>query len=325
MSTKSMTGSVTVAPSNASPQVKSRADLICAGIDDQVELRESLIRAGLFTVAVDSTPSSQNNIECYGRHSVVWLPGDYFLNETLTIPAAADVVIQAEGTYLHYDKPEGDVILLTGMNRCRYYFGVIDTRSRGAALKVKPTRKMPALMSIITYMGLIGHDQRGTGILLDTSEENVCTNRFEGMDISGFDMGIYIPSPGSPTTPFRPTAKCDTNWFWVSYIRMCNTCIQEEGDSKYGRIDDNVWYVNVDASIPDSVAIRTAAIHGKWYVIMGTFHFEGKNKALILDPGARYNVIEMHPPIEEFAWENNSGSDTNVILSAKQQPFFRMA
>ena len=112
-------------------------------------------------------------------------------------------------------------------------------------------------------------------IIIKSRRRIVCTHRFEGTDISGFDKGIYISCPGSPTPPFRATAKCDTNWFWVSYIRMCNTCIHEEGDSDHGRVDDNVWFVNVDASEPNAVAIRTAAIHGKWYVITGISNAPG--------------------------------------------------
>jgi hypothetical protein len=321
MSTPKFAASVIVAASNSSIPSKEKADLVCDGVDDHVELIASLTQAGRFTVKVDSSPSSQNEIECYGRHAVIWLPGDYYLGETLHIPDAADVVIQAEGSYLHYDQLQGDAVVLTGVNRCRYYFGVVESHSSGAAMRVKPTARMPALMSIVTYTGLIGHNQNGVGLFLDTSEENVCTNRFEGTDISGFNKGIYIPSPGSPAPPHRPTSKCDTNWFWVSYIRMCNTCIHEEGDSEHGRVDDNVWFVNVDATEPDSIAVRTAAVHGKWYVIMGTYKYEGKNKAVVLDPGASHNVFEVHPPLDDFAWEDNSGNDTNVILSTKRPPY----
>jgi hypothetical protein len=31
----------------------------------------------------------------------------------------------------------------------------------------------------------------------------------------------------------------------------------------------------------------------------------------------------MHPPIQMFAWEDNSGVDTNVILSSDSPPFRR--
>ena len=74
--------------------------------------------------------------------------------------------------------------------------------------------------------------------------------------------------------------------------------------------------MNVDASLPNSVAIRAAGKYGKWYVIMGTYTFEGKNKALILEPGAKHAVFQVHPPIDMFVWENRSGNDTNLVLSA---------
>ena len=90
-------------------------------------------------------------------------------------------------------------------------------------------------------------------------------------------------------------------------------------------MDNSVWNVNVDASIPDSVAIRTAGGFGKWYIIMGTYGFEGKNKAIVLEPGARHSVFEMHPPVQMFAWEDNSGVDTNLMLSTMSTPYRKLS
>ncbi len=301
----SQAASIIVAASNSSTESKDRADYICDGTNDEVKLLASITQANRFPTKVDTAPAIQAEVKCYGRHSVEWLPGDYYLREPLTIPPAADVAIQAEGTYFHYIPTEGDAVVVTGMNRCRYYFGTIETYSTGAAILVKPTAEMPALMSFLSFTGLLGSEQSGTGLYLDSTQSGVCCNRFEGTDIMGFDTGVYVSDA---------VAKCDTNWFWFSYIRMCKTGIQELGVG----VDDNVWNVNVDASIPDSLSIRTAATHGKWYVIMGTWTFEGVNKAVILDPGARQNVIEVHPPLENFAWEDNSGNNTNIILTAQR-------
>ena len=107
--------------------------------------------------------------------------------------------------------------------------------------------------------------------------------------------------------------KCDTNWLWLSYVRMCNTCIEERSQG----VDCNVYDVNVDASLPNSVGIRAGGAYGKWYIIMGTYTFEKKNKALILEPGAREAVIEMHPPLKEFAWEDKSGNNTNTFSGGR--------
>ena len=310
------TASIVVAASNSSEEAKAGADLVCDGIDDQVELRESLTRAGRFTVMIDWSPSTQVEVECYGRHSVEWLPGDYHLGETLVIPDAADVVIRAEGTYFHYEQATGDAVRIQGMNRCRYNFGTIDSHSSDAALRVKPEKGMASLMSFVNYMGLVGHDLRGTGLFIDPTVQNVCVNRFEGTDIFGFDTGIRVADAAkSDGSGF---GKSDTNWFWISYIRVCKTCIIEGHQG----IDSNVWNVNIDASIEDSVAMRAGGNFGKWYVIMGTFRYEGVNKAVILEPGAEHNVIEVHPPLEGlFQWEDNSGNDTNVILTSKSPPY----
>jgi hypothetical protein len=58
---------------------------------------------------------------------------------------------------------------------------------------------------------------------------------------------------------------------------------------------------------------------------MGTYTFEKKNNALVLDRGARHSVFEVHPPIDNFAWEDHSGSDTNVILTTTKPPHRRFS
>jgi hypothetical protein len=196
------------------------------------------------------------------------------------------------------------------MNRCRYGFGTIESRSQGAALCVRPNANMPSLMSFVNFTGLIGHEQRGTGLLLDPKHENVCVNRFEGTDVIGFDRGVYVGGAGSREGSASTHGKCDTNWFWLSYVRMCNTCIEESATG----VDCSVWEVNVDASLPDSTAIRASGKYGKWYVIMGTYTYERKNLALVLGPGAQNCVIEVHPPLREFAWEDHSGANNNLII-----------
>ena len=303
---------IVVAAADSLPEEKKRADLICDGKDDQVELAASFLKAPRGKGKIDINPKTQKTVESYRNHVVEWLPGTYRLSGTLEIPDAMDCVIRAEGTTFFYGKAEGDCVLIRGLNRCRYSFGTIDSRSTGAAIRIKPTSAMPSLMSFINFTGLIGHDEKGTGLLLDPSNENVCVNRFEGTDIIGFNTGVFVGSVGGRETTTSTHGKCDTNWFWISYIRMCNTCIHESP----GGVDSSVWNVNVDASLPNSVAIRAAGKYGKWYVIMGTYTFEGKNKALILEPGAKHAVFQVHPPIDMFVWENRSGNDTNLVLSA---------
>lgn len=310
MASLGQAASVTVAPSNAPPGVRAKADLVCDGRDDQVELLASITRAPLVTADIGTLEDRIHRVKCYGKHSVEWLPGDYFLSSTLSIPAAADVRIEGEGAYFHYLPESGDAVVIEGVLRCRYRLGTIESGSSGAALKITP-RGAPTLMSIIGFTGLVGRGRKGIGLYIDGG---VCTNRFEGTDIYDFDKGVYVA---------HAAGKIDTNWFWVSYIRSCNTCIREGGPG----VDDNVWFVNVDASIPNSVAARTAGTYGSWYIIMGCGGGKG-TKALILDPGATHNVIEVHPPLEMWSewvspdvWEDNSGNDTNVILTSASPPY----
>lgn len=176
-------------------------------------------------------------------------------------------------------------------------------------------------MSFVNFTGLLGRNGQGTGLWLDPSHENVCVNRFEGTDVLGFERGVFVGSAGSREGSASTHGKCDTNWFWLSYVRMCKTCIEESGAG----VDSSVWEVNVDASLPGSTAIRTAGAYGKWYIIMGTYTHEKKNLALILESGARHSVFEIHPPLAEFAWQDRSGSDTNIVLTSDRPPHRRFS
>lgn len=294
---------VVVAPSNAPDDVKAKADIVCDATNDEVELLQSITRAKKHPTRLDWSPNAWRTVVCHARHSVLWLPGDYYLDSTLTIPDAGDMVIKAEGAYFHYRPTTGDAVVMQGMMRCRYYFGTIDTNSAGSALCARPTASMPQEMSIVKFTGLVGHNQKGIGLHLDNSVPGggICTNRWEGTDISGFDIGVNVSDAA---------AKCDTNWFWFSYIRMCNTCIWEHGL----KTDSAIWNVNVDASLPGSTAIRTGAVYGVWTVIMGTFAGKDQTKGIVLDPGASYNRFEV--PVRSDTWilENNSGNTTNKFV-----------
>ena len=302
--------SIIVAAHDSSAEAKARADYVCnSDPNDEINLLLSITRAQTYSVEVDVNPAQTRTVQCLGRHSVHWLGGTYNLGSTLTIPDSADCIIKAEGTCINGPTDGSDAIVIRGMNRCRYYFGMVKLNSStGSALKIQPTSSMPALMSKVTYSNLFNTDYEGTGLYIDPSNENVCNNLFRGTDISGFDTGILVDNAA---------IACNTNWFWVSYIRMVNTCIYEKGVN----VERNFWEVNVDASIANSEAIRTAASHGKWYVIMGTYGYMDINNALVLESGASHNVVEMHPPIDYFAWENNSGNDTNVFLSTTRPPY----
>ena len=318
-----------VAPSNASDKEKAQADFVCDGKDDQVELLRSFTEgAQKYSLMVDRPVGAkiQQPVTCMGKRSVEWFAGDYYLDSTLIIPDAADSVIRAEGTYFHYRAPEGDAVVVQGAQRWRYYFGTIEmTASSGTALRIKPEASMPTLMSIIGFTGLIGNkDRKGIGLYLDSSIENVCTCRFEGTDIYNFDKGILVGN-ANPNKPDGTPGKTDTNWIWASYIRLCHTCIEEQNYN----IDCNSYFVNVEACLPDSVAIRTGAVMGMWHVILGTGDWfygrvdrkDNKTKSVIFEPGAKHHIMQMTPPVEFFApVVDNSGNDTNVIMTTMRPP-----
>ena len=302
--------SIVVAASDSSAQGKARADYICDGTNDQVELLASINAAGVYSVDVADEPNHTMTVSCKGRHSVEWLAGSYNLGATLVIPEASDLSIQAEGTYFT-GPASGSAVIVRGANRCVYRFGNISCRSgeaTAAALKIQPLATMPVVFSKIEYTGLSGLNHQSIGLQLDPSLGNICYSRFKGTNIMNVHTGIQVNSAGQ---------HCEGNWFWVSFVAECLQCVYEQG----GNVQKNFWEVNVDAWLDNAEAIRTGGSHGKWYVIMGTGGHEGINNALVLDPGASHNVIEMHPPIENYVWQNNSGNTTNVILTTRRPPY----
>lgn len=128
-------GTVVVAPSDAPPEARAKADLVCDGKDDQVELLKSITKAPRISTVFERNPNTLLPVKCYGAHSVEWLPGDYYLSKTLTVPDAEGMVIDAEGARFHYQPKDGDAVVVQGMSQCRYRFGTILTHSTGAALR----------------------------------------------------------------------------------------------------------------------------------------------------------------------------------------------
>lgn len=304
--------SVIVAPADAPPEVRAGADLVAAGRNDERILLESVRRAPRHAVAVDASPADQETVSAHARHSVLWLPGTYRLDAPLVLPDTADVVIQGEGAVLDYRPADGDAVTVTGAYRSRYHFGTILVAGTGAALRIAPTAAMPTLMSEITFTGLVGGAGRGVGLLIDPSRQNVTTSRISGTDVGGFETCVAVLPPAAPD-PQRPgLGKMDTNHVWLSYVRRCRTGIAVDGARG---VDSNSWDVNVDASLPDSVAIRSSASFDRWRVIMGTWGRGGT--ALILDAGAKYNVFDVTPPLEGFAFRDDSGNDTNLFLGVR--------
>lgn len=313
----SRAASVVVAPADAPEAVRAGADIVADGRHDEQTLLRSLLAAPRHRVAVDASPADSEEVEALGRHSVVWLPGTYRLDAPLIVPDGADLVIQSEGAVFDYTPQSGDAVTVTGAYRSRYRFGTIRSASDGAALRIAPGERMPTLMSEITFTGLVGTGvtdgaPRGTGLLIDPAQQNVATNRIAGTDVGGFETCVAVRPPAAADEARPGFGKMDTNHIWLSYVRRCRTGILVDG--RRG-VDSNMWDVNVDASLPDSVAIRTSGVYDRWRVIMGTWGKGGT--ALVLDPGARYNVIDMTPPLEGFAFRDDSGNGTNVFIGAR--------
>jgi len=232
------------------------------------------------------------------------------LSSTVFSPQCVDTILEAEGTILHYLPLTGDAVVVTGSLRSRFNFGTIWTGSTGVALAARDRPYsnpfMPNLMSIYRFQGL-QHDppnaKDGIGFFVN---KHFCVNKIEGTDIRGFGIGVLVDDHDGGTE-----GKIDTNWWWLSYVRGCGTDIHVMGSS----VDSQQWYVNVDATTPNSIAIRTAAKFERWHIIMGTWDRSPGSRSLILDPGAESNWIEIQPQLWTVdGYENHSGFSNNVFV-----------
>ena len=61
---------VVVAPVDATPRAKARADLVCDGQDDEVKLLQSLQFARRYVVRHATAPSGHREVTLPGRHTV---------------------------------------------------------------------------------------------------------------------------------------------------------------------------------------------------------------------------------------------------------------
>src|SRR4051812_35035184 len=113
--TRNVSAAIVVAAADCSSAEKSRADIVCNGVDDQVELAKSLAMGRRGKVEIDIDPKSQRLVECKLNHAVEWLPGTYNLSATLEVPEAANCAIRAEATTLNYQPAAGDCIVIRGM------------------------------------------------------------------------------------------------------------------------------------------------------------------------------------------------------------------
>ena len=63
--------SIVVAAYDSTPQAKGRADIVCDGVNDEVELLASIADyAGTHSVEVDIAPNETKTVTALGRHSV---------------------------------------------------------------------------------------------------------------------------------------------------------------------------------------------------------------------------------------------------------------
>lgn len=278
---------IIVVSSEASEKDKERADFICDGVNDEIELAASL----------NAVTSPNSKIE--------WLPGRYQLDAVLDFPAnLPDCVIDAKATRFDFTHPEQDGIVFHGAIRSRFDLGYITMAGSGGAIVVYPTINGWA-ENILTWRGLTGTSRQGIGLRVMNGNCGASVSEFKGSDISGFAAGVSIEAEGGKTN-------IDTNQFLINYIRNCNKSIHVGGGGG-STVNSSTWRVNFEASSDGDIGLET---NGKYDIWQATVFGAPGGTIIRLDPGAQENQFQITPGPASFPGstfiQNNSGNKTNT-------------
>jgi hypothetical protein len=304
---------IIVAPADAGTALKQKANFVCDGVADEVELLASITRQAASSVTLNRADNgADQTFTCIARHSVEWLPGQYHLSAPLVIPAASDLNISAEGTELIYAPATGTAVILRGMNRCRYRLGAIRSASADAALAVSPLVTMPAMGSSLSFSGLLGTGSAQVGLLVDATKSSVVNNQLGGTNIRGFAQGVCLRATGG---------LCEANWLNFADIRDCDVGLVEGDDG----LRANDYSVHLQLNRPGATGIRSGGQDGKWQIFVNPRSFPADTTAqatLVLTFGAQHNMYELLPPPRQLPrLLNYSLHPNSILLSTDRAPY----
>lgn len=133
-----------------------------------------------------------------GMHAGVFVPNPYTLHETLRVPWNQDFRLDGGNYHLIYTEDTGDAITIDSQMNCRYKFGLIECRSDGAAVRIKPETAGPDDMVVITasVFDFSAVCSRGTGILIDSSKGPVINSKVFAEETNTLGKGVHLTDAG---------------------------------------------------------------------------------------------------------------------------------
>lgn len=265
----------TVAPSGASASDKLRADFVAGSTNAQVAILAAITAAGA------------------SNSSVIILPGAYTFSATLSIPAATNCTIMAEGATITGPGGTLDTIFIASMIRCNYYWGTINHTGTGSALHVVEL----AQGSWLTWQELAGTQtpyttHNGNGFYLDATTKGSSTSFIRAGWFHGFSKGIY----------FESYTIIDTHVIWANFGWDCTNVIYDHtAAGATGQTNSCTWNVNIDSQwVGAGAAFWT---NGANHIINATIGTSagGFGPHIQLDKVGSYaatsNILTLTPPL----------------------------
>jgi hypothetical protein len=259
----------------------------------------------------------------YREKGLVWfngseeIPGWYFTDETIHIPAVHGFHIMASRSIIRYLGKSGDALHIDSCMDCFYQFGLVTARyTDGAVVRLKPENPVPidrlvgiydSVFDFSTISGsgvvtigtrLWREPPKSDGLVLDSSLGGIAYNNIFATAILKNRRGAYLTGKG-----------VFANWIKVAHNQQSQTMLQV-GDEDSASIRVNRIDMSLSGNgMPSSTGAR---IFGNQNQL--TLDFANNQTDIIFEQSARDNLITaLNGPLTVV---NNAAHPTNRILSA---------
>ncbi|MGD8749978.1 MAG: hypothetical protein PVG14_01075 [Anaerolineales bacterium] len=152
--------------------------------------------------ALNYAHASCRDVYIYGgrgglNESVIYTDNVYRLEETLHIPWNQDFRLDGGNYVLSYTRKSGDAVIIDSQMSCRYKFGLIVSKSDGAAVRIKPHTIGPDDFTVIEtsvfeFPAIVSYNPEGAGIVLDSSQGPILHSRIIAEETNTEGRGVYL-------------------------------------------------------------------------------------------------------------------------------------
>lgn len=231
----------------------------------------------------------------------------YFLDETLSIPAAQDFRIDGGESIINYNPSSGDAVTVDSCEDCHFRFGLVVTgAANGSAVAFRPTNPTNLdSLTVITdstfeFSSIATSAATGTSayaLNLDATNGPILWNDFTATAAVGFQQNVRLHSPSSTN------AVIDNSFRIVHNHQATGSMIEIEANS-----NNNHWVVNDDRNGSTGTGIDDSA-DGNTFTLQSSGFPAGED--VIFENGATNNLVLAVGPISTT--DHNPTAQNKVV------------